>query len=454
MLTLTNVRKTFGKTVAVDGLSLSVGKGELFGLLGPNGSGKSTTVSLAVGLLTPDAGTIAIEGLGNPASTSVRQHIGVAPQAIALYDLLSGEENLRFFGEVYGLSGAALAERVAWCLDFVGLTDRKDDAIGKYSGGMKRRLNLAAALMHDPQLLLLDEPTVGVDPQSRNKIFENIEADMQAMFTDPAASTRMADRALAKLPADPALAPQVAPVRRFLGELKRLMGTAGAPGPPGAGPGGPGAWQPLKVTAKPVARERRGPDNAFDITFPQGIVWGLIGCVMTFGISLVTERTHGTLVRLRMAPLTRTQILGGKALACFVSIMLVEVILLAVAVGFGVRPSSMAMLTLAGVSAAICFVGFMMLVASLGKTEQTAAGAGWAILMPLSMLGGAMVPQFVMPQWMQTAGMVSPIRWVILAIEGGIWRGFTLNEMLLPCAILVSVGIVCFIAGTRGLKEA
>ena len=102
--------------------------------------------------------------------------VGVATQAIALYDLLSGEENLRFFGEVYGLSGTVLAKRVAWCLDFVGLTDRKDDAIAGYSGGMKRRLNLAAALVHDPQLLLLDEPTVGVDPQSRNKIFENIEA--------------------------------------------------------------------------------------------------------------------------------------------------------------------------------------------------------------------------------------------------------------------------------------
>lgn len=176
MLTLTNVRKSFGNTVAVDGLSLSVRKGELFGLLGPNGAGKSTTVSLAVGLLAPDAGSVAIEGLGNPADPGVRGRIGVAPQALALYDLLSAEENLRFFGEVYGLSGARLAERVAWCLDFVGLGDRKRDRVGAYSGGMKRRLNLASALVHDPDLLLLDEPTVGVDPQSRNKIFENIEA--------------------------------------------------------------------------------------------------------------------------------------------------------------------------------------------------------------------------------------------------------------------------------------
>jgi ABC-2 type transport system ATP-binding protein len=176
MLTFSNVRKSYGRIVAVDGLSLAIRKGELFGLLGPNGAGKSTSVSLAVGLLAPDSGTITIEGHGNPADPAVRQNIGVAPQALALYDNLTGEENLRFFGEVYGLSGAKLGERVKWCLDFVALTDRKDDRVFGYSGGMKRRLNMAAAVIHDPELLLLDEPTVGVDPQSRNKIFESIEA--------------------------------------------------------------------------------------------------------------------------------------------------------------------------------------------------------------------------------------------------------------------------------------
>jgi ABC-2 type transport system ATP-binding protein len=175
VLILENVRKSFGRIVAVDGLSLEVRKGEVFGLLGPNGAGKSTSVSLAVGLLTPDAGTVTIDGHGNPATPNVRQQIGVAPQALSLYDKLTGEENLRFFGQVYGLRGAALDARARWCLDFVGLADRKDDRIEGYSGGMKRRLNLAAALMHDPELLLLDEPTVGVDPQSRNRIFESIE---------------------------------------------------------------------------------------------------------------------------------------------------------------------------------------------------------------------------------------------------------------------------------------
>jgi ABC-2 type transport system ATP-binding protein len=176
MLTLSNVRKSFGRIVAVDGLSLSVRKGEILGLLGPNGAGKSTSVSLSVGLLSPDAGSVSIDGHGNPADPNVRMKIGVAPQALALYDLLTGEENLRFFGEIYGMSGGTLDRRVRWCLDFVGLTDRKGDRAGGYSGGMKRRLNMAAAVIHDPELLLLDEPTVGVDPQSRNKIFESIEA--------------------------------------------------------------------------------------------------------------------------------------------------------------------------------------------------------------------------------------------------------------------------------------
>jgi ABC-2 type transport system permease protein len=197
-----------------------------------------------------------------------------------------------------------------------------------------------------------------------------------------------------------------------------------------------------------------GPRNTFDITFPQGVIWGLIGCVMTFGISLVVERTHGTLVRLRMAPLTRAQILGGKALACFVSMMIVETLLLGVALAFGVRPSSYAILALAGVSSAICFVGFMMLIASLGKTEQGASGAASALMMPLAMLGGAMVPQFVMPQWMQTIGMVSPVRWALMAIEGGVWRNFSIAEMVLPCSILITVGVACFALGTRGLREA
>ncbi|TMQ73020.1 MAG: ABC transporter ATP-binding protein [Candidatus Eisenbacteria bacterium] len=176
MLTLTEVGKSYGATLALESVSLEIRPGEVFGLLGPNGAGKSTTVALAVGLLDPDRGRVEIAGRGAPRDPRVRRSIGVAPQALALYEELTAEENLRFFGAIQGLQGAALTERTRWALEFVGLTGRARDRAVTYSGGMKRRLNLAIAVVHDPPLLLLDEPTVGVDPQSRNAIFENILA--------------------------------------------------------------------------------------------------------------------------------------------------------------------------------------------------------------------------------------------------------------------------------------
>jgi ABC-2 type transport system ATP-binding protein len=176
VIVLRDLTKRFGSITAVDGLSVEIGAGEIFGLLGPNGAGKTTTVNMAVGLARPDSGSIDIDGLGPPLAPRVRSRIGVAPQALAIYEDLSGRENLAFFGRLQGLSGSRLLERVAWALDLVQLTDRARDRVKTYSGGMKRRLNLAIALVHDPRILFLDEPTVGVDPQSRNAIFENITA--------------------------------------------------------------------------------------------------------------------------------------------------------------------------------------------------------------------------------------------------------------------------------------
>ncbi|HVP12734.1 MAG TPA: ABC transporter ATP-binding protein [Phycisphaerae bacterium] len=174
MINLSRLRKTFGAIVAVDELTLEIHRGEVFGLLGPNGAGKTTTVNMAVGLLKPDSGIVEVDGLGSPENAAVRRSIGVAPQEMAIYDEMSGQENVSFFGRLQGLAGRKLAERVAWSLEFVGLADRRRDRARTYSGGMRRRLNLAIALVHDPAVLLLDEPTVGVDPQSRNAIFEKI----------------------------------------------------------------------------------------------------------------------------------------------------------------------------------------------------------------------------------------------------------------------------------------
>jgi ABC-2 type transport system ATP-binding protein len=176
MLTLAEVRKSFGATRAVDGLTLEIRRGEVFGFLGPNGAGKTTTINMIVGLVTPDRGRITIGDAGSPSDPRARAAIGVAPQAIALYDEMSADENLSFFASLYGLSGRARAARVDQLLEMVGLAERRRDRVSGYSGGMKRRLNMAAALLHDPQIVLLDEPTAGVDPQSRNSILELVRA--------------------------------------------------------------------------------------------------------------------------------------------------------------------------------------------------------------------------------------------------------------------------------------
>src|SRR5262249_43400043 len=169
-------RKSFGPLVAVDDVSFALEGGRLVGLLGPNGAGKTTTVSMISGLVTPERGEVLIAGqkLGGDTDPAKRR-IGLVPQDLALYDELSARENLRFFGALYNLSGHALDQAITSALELVELADRARDLVKAFSGGMKRRLNLAAGLLHDPDVLLLDEPTVGVDPQSRNAIFDNLE---------------------------------------------------------------------------------------------------------------------------------------------------------------------------------------------------------------------------------------------------------------------------------------
>lgn len=176
MIQIDNLRKTYGSTTAVDDVSFEIQEAGAFGLLGPNGAGKTTTIHMLVGAIAADAGTITIGGKSDPTQPDIKRLIGVVPQHLAIYEELTGEENVTFFGRLYGLSGSRLAERADWALEFVGLADRRKDRSDTYSGGMKRRLNLACALVHDPKILLCDEPTVGVDPQSRNHIFANIEA--------------------------------------------------------------------------------------------------------------------------------------------------------------------------------------------------------------------------------------------------------------------------------------
>jgi ABC-2 type transport system ATP-binding protein len=171
-----NVRKTFGSREAVKGVSFTIGKGEIFGLLGPNGAGKSTTINMMCGYLEPTAGDTRIEGLAiSKEPRKVKRTLGVVPQEIALYKDLTSMENLGFFGEIYGLSARERKMRAEEVLHFVGLYERRDEPVKNFSGGMQRRINMAVAMIHQPTFLMMDEPTVGVDPQSRENIFDTIE---------------------------------------------------------------------------------------------------------------------------------------------------------------------------------------------------------------------------------------------------------------------------------------
>ena len=175
MLEVRDVRKNYGALTALDGVSFSVMPGELFGLLGPNGAGKTTLLSILSCLGEPTSGEVLINGARVGANDlAVRRLIGIVPQDLAIYEQLTARENLAFFGELFGLGGISLRNRVDALLATVGLDSRGNDRAVTFSGGMKRRLNLAVALVHEPRLLLLDEPTVGVDPQSRNLIFEEV----------------------------------------------------------------------------------------------------------------------------------------------------------------------------------------------------------------------------------------------------------------------------------------
>jgi ABC-2 type transport system permease protein len=199
----------------------------------------------------------------------------------------------------------------------------------------------------------------------------------------------------------------------------------------------------VKVTGR---RDR--PISGYEISFPQSISWGIFGCVSAFAMSLVTERVFGTYLRLRVSPVTRGEILAGKGLACFLACAMVSAFLLALGgVAFGVRVLDPVKLVVAIAASSACFVGLMMFTSVLGRTERAVAGSVWAIMMPLAMLGGSMVPQIAMPRWMQAAGSVSPVKWMIRSFEGAIWRDLPWSEMLVASGIMLAMGTVFYLIG-------
>ncbi len=294
----------------------------------------------------------------------------------------------------------------------------------------------------------------GIDPSRRAEggMLEGLLTSyayrrLQALFEDPQRLVTSVDDSLAQLESTTGMPGFTRSLlQQFFGQLKTFLSQLPAESSEQAAQ----AFKTIDIQKDEVSVNRVAPKNSYEISFAQGALWAILGCAAAFGISLVVERTQGTLIRLRSAPIHRFQILLGKALACFLTTMAAQIVLLLLAVAFfDVRPDSLVRLLLAMGFSSIAFVGIMMFLAVLGKTEQAAGGIGWAVLMVFAMIGGGMIPQFVMPGWMASMARVSPVYWAIYASEGAIWRGLTWAQMLVPYGILLAIGIAFFALGAK-----
>jgi len=203
-----------------------------------------------------------------------------------------------------------------------------------------------------------------------------------------------------------------------------------------------------------VSIEDDGPVTSFQIIFPQAMLWGILGCIATFAISIVKERTGGTFQRLLIGPIGRAHILGGKGTACFsICIFILCVQFVGAKLIFKTPIGNLPLFFLASLCTILCFVGLMMFISTLGRTEQSAGGAGWAMLMIMAMLGGGMMPLYFMPAWLRSFSNISPVKWGIFALEGAIWRNFNLIEMTKPCLILLVIGLASFLLGVYILSR-
>ncbi|NQD37107.1 ABC transporter permease [Permianibacter sp. IMCC34836] len=233
----------------------------------------------------------------------------------------------------------------------------------------------------------------------------------------------------------------------YLPKMQTLLAKQ-AEAPTAANRANDAGFLPLKIDAEAVAIEKKGPGNAYAVLFPQSMMWSVLGCLMGFGVSLVQERSRGTLQRLQAAPVNAASILAGKALACALTQMAVMSLLLVIAHVFFRVPLPHPLALIAAVLAiTVCFSGIMTLMAAIAQTEQAVNGMGWAVLMVLAMIGGSMIPLFLMPPWLQTVSHISPIKWGILSLEGAIWRDFSSVEMLLPLTVLLAIGLLAYGGG-------
>ncbi|MCE2968170.1 MAG: ABC transporter permease [Phycisphaerales bacterium] len=313
---------------------------------------------------------------------------------------------------------------------------------------------------------------VGVDPsrQAESGMIQGILtkhafADFGEAMMNPAkmrqqlATTIPLARVAAAAGAGPKSLPDfLTQLDRFMGEMERETAatTATPSDPASATTTAPAAgFNPVNITTRDVKPPRTGPTNAFAVSFPQGIIWGVMGASMGFAGSLLSERKAGTLARLLVAPANRRHVIMGKALGCLIACLLVILLMLSMAVAFfAVRPGDPLKLAAAILATSVAFVGLMMIVSCIARSDQGASGLGWGIMMVLAMLGGATVPLFAMPAWMQQVSDISPIKWAILAIEAGLWRPLSWTEVAPALVILTTIGVAGFAIGLRFFRTA
>ena len=305
-----------------------------------------------------------------------------------------------------------------------------------------------------PEVEMTVDPTqFAVAGMVRGVLLEAAGAELQDLMSDPArlgAANSQNSLFFESLPPSSArddmltfldLSPRVSSLIDEMGLGAATGGNQGFFGPP------------LEIEQTEVQAERPGPTNSYATSFAQAMLWTLIGGSVSFSMSIAIERSRGTLMRLLVAPVTARHLLAAKGLACLGATLFTSSALITLGITvFGVRPTSYPLLALALLCGSICFCGIMMALSVIGGTEQAAAGIGWGLSLPLSMLGGGMVPLFLMPEWMQRLANISPMKWTLMAYEGAIWRGFTPGEMLLPCAVLVAIGVIAFTLGARRLR--
>ncbi|HEU4334981.1 MAG TPA: ABC transporter permease [Candidatus Eisenbacteria bacterium] len=305
---------------------------------------------------------------------------------------------------------------------------------------------------------------IGIDPRRRAEreylrglVTAAIFQSMQGSFGERGGGRDQIRSSLDRLRSDPGMTAEEKRTReRFLVSLETFLtaldstragGDAEAGGSAGGGPSGPN----LRVVE--VAEDDTGPRSAFEVTFPSSIAWALIGVCMSFATSLVQERLTGTFLRLRLAPVGRASILAGKGAACFLTAIAAVTIVLSIGIaGFGVRISDPLLLAAAVAASSFCFTGIMLAVSVLGRTPASVSGAGWALMLLLSMTGGGMVPLIAMPEWMQAVSDFSLVKYAVVSVEGAVWRGFGWGEAAPALGVLIGGGLLGAAIGIRVLR--